>query len=1264
MKVKKNLLGFKVCLLALLINFNLKAQVSVTPMAFSLDEEITIRVDVTGTGLANATAPFYIWSWEPSNPKVGNDANGGNTWQNGSNEALKMTQDPNNSKVWIFKMKPSEFYSSTTGNQIQFLVKTKSGGAQTANYSLPIFDFNTKNQIATPFPKNFTGDDKVAIIFDTNEAWSLDGANQGELNSANQIFVKVAANDGEIEADNRVELNKVPGKAHLWRTEFVPSQLLNSGENGLYNLVMTFSDKDQTKFGLAPNGRPVRVGMVVPENKKIRLRVHPVNFTADQRIYITYDPSMEPDEDVKALEEFFLHVHFNNEEPQKIKLTSESNGTFSANFIVRSFLNAGGTTKIESLSLALGNESGDILSKVSQLDVSSSTIQTRSSLFTVTPNFPAYDEELTIKVDLTGTGLANNNGPFYIWTWRPASPSNMGSWGNSNEAMKMTNEGNNIWSFTMVPKDFYAVDFSPEVSFLVKNKSGSLQTGDLGFRIDESAAGLMLRINTPTRFPLVTEPGTIIPIQAESNKVSLIKVFSNDELIHEETTNLLNYFLYVDKTGDFEIKVTAELDDKEAERSFIYTTVTSPVAELPSGLKNGINYLQDDDTRAFLVLNAPYKAFVNVIGDFNNWEVSSAYLMNRTPDRQRFWIELTGLEPEKEYPFQYLVDGHIRIADPYTPKVLDPNHDNEIRTLGNYPNLLNYDASKLDGVTAAVVQTAQKPYQWQVTDFKKPAKEDLVIYELLIRDFTKEKTFQSVLDTLGYLKRLGINAIELMPINEFEGNRSWGYNPSFYFAVDKFYGSSNDFKRFVDECHKNGIAVILDKVFNHTFRQSPLLQLYYDAENYKAAPDNPWYLENHIFENSGMRFGYPFNHSSPHFRAFMDSANHYWLSEYKIDGYRFDLTKGFTTQPKGSDDEWGSKYDQERVDNLTRMSNKIWESFPDAYVILEHLAENSEETVLANNGMMLWANMHGAYGSGARGNTPNLRGASHKGRNWKEPHAVAYMESHDEERMMWDALTRGRSNEKYNLRVKETALERMGMLASFLFTIPGPKMLWQFGELGYDYELNNNRLEEKPIRWDYYFEKERKELYDIYSRLINLKINNEAFRSNNFTIANSGQIGTIHINHPSMDVVVFGNFGITEADATPKFQRTGLWFNAVTNKTFNVKDVNEKFKLAPGEYYVLTSKPAILSTEDSFVKNEVIIYPNPSNGIVYLKFEQTPKSRININIVDVYGKRLKSIEHQHPQNDYLIDITHLPKGLYILQIEDGKSKTSSRIVKQ
>jgi 1,4-alpha-glucan branching enzyme len=204
---------------------------------------------------------------------------------------------------------------------------------------------------------------------------------------------------------------------------------------------------------------------------------------------------------------------------------------------------------------------------------------------------------------------------------------------------------------------------------------------------------------------------------------------------------------------------------------------------LPTGLVNGINYNASDNTKATLVLDAPLKDYVLVAGSFNNWNPSSSYAMKKDPTSGKFWLELSGLVAGTNYSYQYWVVDEtpiantpalVKVADPCSTTVLSPWDDLTIPAT-SYPNLPTYPAGQEREVT--LLKTGQTPYNWQVTNFTKPNKDKLVVYELLIRDFDANRNFQDVINRIQYFKDLGINAIELMPPGEFENNESWGYNP-------------------------------------------------------------------------------------------------------------------------------------------------------------------------------------------------------------------------------------------------------------------------------------------------------------------------------------------------------------------------------------------------------------------------------------------------------------------------------------------------------
>ncbi|MEO8569669.1 MAG: alpha-amylase family glycosyl hydrolase [Ginsengibacter sp.] len=590
-----------------------------------------------------------------------------------------------------------------------------------------------------------------------------------------------------------------------------------------------------------------------------------------------------------------------------------------------------------------------------------------------------------------------------------------------------------------------------------------------------------------------------------------------------------------------------------------------PATDLPAGAKDGVAFI-NNGTSAIVTLYAPAKHSVSLIGDFNNWDPAPAAMKN-TPDKTTWWVQIDNLDPNIEYAYQFLLDGTLKVADPYCEKVLDPDNDSKIPT-ATYPNLKPYPSGKTTGIVS-VMQSNQPTHVWQNSNFVRPDKNNLVIYELLIRDFTTEHNYASTLQKMDYLKTLGINAIELMPVNEFEGNSSWGYNPSFYFAPDKYYGTKTDLQNFIDQCHGKGVAVILDMVLNHSFGQSPMVQLYFDGS--KPTGINPWF---NVDPKHPYNVGYDFNHESPATKYFAKNVMKFWMQQYKIDGFRFDLSKGFT-QHQSSDDASFSAYDASRIAIWKEYNNYIKSiDANNFYVILEHFADVTEEKVLADDGMMLWNNLNYNMNEATMGwlTNSNFSWGFYNNHGFtKSENLVDYMESHDEERINFKNFTYGNALGGYVIKDNlSTSLKREEMGAAFLFSIPGPKMIWQFGELGYDISINfNGRTGEKPIKWDYYDDAGRKALYDAYAKFIKLKTNNSIFNSTNFSSDLTSGIKYIKLTDANNTVVVVGNFNVASQSANVDFGSAGTWIDAV-GSSVTLSSNNYTNVLAPGEYHIFS----------------------------------------------------------------------------------------------
>ena len=764
----------------------------------------------------------------------------------------------------------------------------------------------------------------------------------------------------------------------------------------------------------------------------------------------------------------------------------------------------------------------------------------------------------------------NSSGSSYVWLADPLNATIVGEYGNS--FVEITHP----MIFQTEPADGALVNVDPPalVAFVGGIAGDPIDAGESEVRLNGVPVGAFSSFYDAERELLYVPASEVVGPDGAGAGVADGAGLAASGLVAGENTLTIR-------------AVTESGATREQVTSFTYLAPEVVDAPRPAGIEDGITVSDGDLGTVTFSLFAPGKEYVHVVGDHSNWQVDDAYLMKRDAvraDSVHFWLTIDGFTPGEYARFQYLVDGEIAIADPYSELVLDPFHDPYVPE-GRFPGMPAYPDGALSGLVS-VFQPGAAPYNWQVPDFDRPAPEELVIYELLLRDFVEESSFDVLADTLEYLQRLGVNAIGLMPVAEFDGNLSWGYNPMMHGALDKYYGSPNAFKALVDAAHLRGMAVILDVVYNHAHERSPLIELYgaNRSTNRFIGPGHAFNVFQHL------------NHDDPYIRYWLDRMNRYWLEEYNIDGFRFDLSKGFATNVDNPSNLQGPN--PQRIANLKRMYYRLRETDPTAYVILEHFADGFEEQQLEQAGMMLWGNHNYNYAEAAQGyhdgGKSDFSGIYFGNRGFVNPHLVGYMESHDEQWLMRKMKLYGNSsNPSHNIQELDTALERQKLNGAFFFTIPGPKMMWQFGELGYGWGAQEclisgdgngdcsasdpPRTGEKPVRWEYAEQANRRALYDTWSELMRLRRSSPVFTSPETAFSSflSGETKWIRLQHEDMDVVIIGNFDVVQRDRQISFSQAGTWYEYLSDTTIEVPagNLSSTFTLDPAEFMIFTSEP-------------------------------------------------------------------------------------------
>ncbi|MCC5637231.1 alpha amylase C-terminal domain-containing protein [Nostoc sp. CHAB 5844] len=513
-------------------------------------------------------------------------------------------------------------------------------------------------------------------------------------------------------------------------------------------------------------------------------------------------------------------------------------------------------------------------------------------------------------------------------------------------------------------------------------------------------------------------------------------------------------------------------------------------------------------------LFAPYNKGAALIGSFSDWQE-----IPMEKGKDGYFITNVELE-DGVYQYKYRVqskswffeqDQWVDVTDPYATDIDEVGgQDNSVIRIK--------DGQK-------IVDT----YVWHHDDNPLPPDHELVIYELHVGDFSGGEDdshargkYKHIIEKLDYLCDLGINAIELLPVKEYPGDYSWGYNPRYFFATESSYGSTDELKQLIDECHSRGIRVIMDGIYNHSESSSPLTQIDHDYWYHHAPrdPDNSW----------GPEFNYELydeNLETFPARKFVGDTVRFWIEQYHIDGIRYDAARQI------------ANYDF--MHWIVQEAKKTAGAKP-FYNIAEHIPETTSITNIDGPMDGCWHDsfMHTitAHICGDRFDIENLKDVIDAKRQgfMGATNVVNYLTNHDHNRVMVELGNRSIFDEE--------AFRRIKLGVAILMTAVGVPLVWMGQEFG---EYKPKTQESSKIDWTLLGHDLNRGLFDYYKGLIHLRKNNHALYTENIDFihenAEAKVLAYSRWNDEGSRLVMVANFSenFLAGYHVPNFPCGGTW---------------------------------------------------------------------------------------------------------------------------
>jgi hypothetical protein len=319
----------------------------------------------------------------------------------------------------------------------------------------------------------------------------------------------------------------------------------------------------------------------------------------------------------------------------------------------------------------------------------------QAQVLELNPAFPTVNDVVTITYDATqGNAALVGQNQIYahagLITSSSTSPTNwqfvQGNWGTVDPEVAMTNIGNNKHTITIDIDQYYGFPAGTNVlkfAFVFRNAAGTIvgrstDGSDIYYDIYPANAGLLAQFFHPNSGAIL-DVNEQLQVEAAANQICTLTLKENGQTLQTlSNATQMSYTLTATSAGTHLLELIADNGTNQVIDSTYYTVNPIVVPQNPpySNLQNGINYI--NDTTVVLQLHAPQKEHIYVIGDFNSWTPTTNYHMNLATNNTTWWLEITGLTAGQKYGYQYFIDGTMRLADPMSPLILDPNNDNSI----------------------------------------------------------------------------------------------------------------------------------------------------------------------------------------------------------------------------------------------------------------------------------------------------------------------------------------------------------------------------------------------------------------------------------------------------------------------------------------------------------------------------------------------------------------------------------------------------------